>query len=255
MIRTNDYWNAQLYDYNHTFVSKYGSQLIDMLQPQPGEKILDLGCGTGDLANELSTHDVTIIGVDQSANMITQAKKKYPHISFELQDATHLPYMNEFDAVFSNAVLHWVKQPKQALDRIYRSLKPGGRFIAEFGGKGNVESITTAIIEQYEKAGYSFQKEQFPWYFPSIGEYTSLMEQAGFRVVYAHHFDRPTLLDGENGLNNWIEMFGTNFFTTISPEQKNSIVEKTKQQLEDILYIDNSWIADYKRLRIIGLKE
>ena len=113
-----------------------------------------------------------------------------------VQDATDLDYHNEFDAVFSNATLHWVKPPIQALHCIFKSLKQGGRFVAEFGGKGNVQTITDEIIKQIKEAGFEFKKEQFPWFYPSIAEYSSLMEETGFRVTFAQHFDRPTPFGG-----------------------------------------------------------
>lgn len=174
--------------------------MIDLLAPHKGEKILDLGCGTGDLAKELFDFGVNVVGVDKSENMIRNAKSKYPDIYFEVNDAIKLDYNDEFDAVFSNATLHWVKLPKQALQHIFKGLKHGGRFVAEFGGKGNVEKITSEIINKRKKLGYEFEMEHFPWYYPSIGEYTSLMEKVGFRVIFAQHFDRPTPLDGGNDI-------------------------------------------------------
>lgn len=202
---STDYWNASLYDERHSFVSSFGSDLIGLLQAKKGEHILDLGCGTGDLAHSLSELGVTVVGIDKSKNMIDQAKVKYPNRVFHVGDATELDYQNEFDAVFSNAVLHWVKPPKQALQSIYKTLKPKGRLVAEFGGKGNVQIITDEILNQFERYGIEFTDGQFPWYFPSIGEYSALMEEVGFRVVHALHFDRPTPLDGEHGLRNYDE--------------------------------------------------
>ena len=251
---TPDHWNANLYDQNHSFVSKYGNQLIELLAPKQGETILDLGCGTGDLSKELSDLGVDIVGIDQSENMIAEAQKKYPDIQFLVRDATELGCNNEFDAVFSNAMLHWIKLPKQALNCIYHSLKRGGRFVAEFGGKGNVQTITNAIIHELRESGFEYETEQFPWYYPSIGEYTTLMEEAGFRVVFAQHFDRPTQLDGEYGLRNWIEMFASTLFENISIKQKDSIIAKVENRLKPILYKDDHWIADYKRIRVIGIK-
>jgi trans-aconitate methyltransferase len=250
-----DYWNANLYDQNHSFVSKYGNNLIELLAPKQGEKILDLGCGTGDLAKELYDVGVNIVGVDKSKNMITEALNKYPHINFTVRDTTNLGYNIEFDAVFSNATLHWVKQPKQALKCIYQSLKPGARFVAEFGGKGNVHTITDEIIHQFKESGIEYKMEQFPWYYPSIGEYTSLMEEAGFRVIFAQHFDRPTPLDGENGLKNWIEMFGCHMFESVDEDKKDYIITKVENNLKAVLCKDGNWIADYKRIRVIGIKE
>lgn len=250
-----DNWNAHLYDIKHSFVSMYGDSLIELLAPKEAEKILDLGCGTGDLANKLSDYKVDIIGVDKSKNMVMQAMSKYPNIDFIVRDATELVYNNEFDAVFSNAALHWVKPPKRALNCIYKSLKQGGRFIAEFGGKGNVQIITNEIINQVKEAGFQYKTEQSPWYFPSIGEYSSLMEEVGFRVTFAQHFDRPTLLDGDNGLKNWIEMFSSNMFEDIVEDKKNYILTKVENNLKEILFKDGKWTADYKRIRVIGIKE
>lgn len=247
-----DQWNANLYDENHSFVSKFGNSLVEMLAPSKGEHILDLGCGTGDLAKRLFDEGIQVVGIDKSNNMITQAKEKYPEISFQVQDATELNYTNKFDAVFSNATLHWIKSPKQALQGIYKSLKQGGRFVAEFGGKGNVQAITDAMIHQL---GMDYHIELFPWYYPSIGEYSSLLEEVGFRVTFAQHFDRPTPLEGPNGLKNWIKMFGTSFFQGIEEENKEEIITQVENQLRSSLYLNNQWVADYKRIRIIAIKE
>jgi ubiquinone/menaquinone biosynthesis C-methylase UbiE len=251
---TKDNWNANLYDQNHSFVSKYGNNLIKLLALKEGEKILDLGCGTGDLAKNLYDIGGNVVGIDNSQNMINQALVKYPEIKFVVRDVTDLGFNEEFDAVFSNATLHWVKKPKLALESIYRSLKSSGRFVAEFGGKGNVQIITNEIIDQINQSGIEFNMEQFPWYYPSIGEYTSLMEEAGFRVTFAEHFDRPTPLDGETGLWNWIKMFGMNLFEGLEEERTEFIMTKVENNLKDILYKEGKWIADYKRIRVIGFK-
>lgn len=250
-----DSWNADLYDGKHSFVSKYGDDLIELLVPEEGEKILDLGCGTGDLAKRLYDLGVAVIGVDKSENMVAQAMGKYSAIPFQVRDATDLGYHDEFDAVFSNATLHWIKSPENALHCIYDSLKKGGRFIAELGGKGNVQLLTDEIVRQLKESGDNYKPEQFPWYFPSIGEYSSLMEKVGFRVTYAQHFDRPTLLDGEDGVKNWIEMFCGGMFEGIDKDRKEYILAESEKNLKSILYHDGNWIADYKRIRIIGVKE
>ena len=255
MEKILDTWNANLYDSKHSFVSMYGESLIELLAPQQGEKILDLGCGTGDLAKQLSDYGSEITGVDQSEKMIEQARSKYPTIKFIVQDATKLAFHHEFDAVFSNAALHWIKQPKQVLSCIYNSLKIGGRFVAEFGGKGNVQSISDELIQQIEAEGFTFNMEHFPWFFPSIAEYSSLMEQAGFRVTFALHFDRPTQLEGESAIKNWIDMFGSSMFTGVPESKKADIITKVENNLKEVLYRDGKWIGDYKRIRVIGYKE
>lgn len=247
-----DQWNASLYDSKHSFVSKFGNDLVDLLSPKKGEKILDLGCGTGDLANNLANLEVDVLGIDKSKNMVHQAITKYPGLKFMVSDALKLGFQEEFDAVFSNATLHWVKPPGQALQGIYDSLKHGGRFVAEFGGKGNVQAITNEITHQLEN--YE-QTPQFPWYYPSIGEYSSLMEQTGFRVTFAQHFDRPTPLEGDNGLKNWIEMFAIGMFEGISENIKEHTLSQVEKNLKPLLFNDGVWMADYKRIRVIGIKD
>src|SRR5699024_8970592 len=188
----DDQWNANLYDQKHSFVSQLGEDLIQLLSPRPGESILDLGCGTGDIAKKLHDLGVKVEGIDSSDNMVRQARSKYPEIEFRLADARELDYKKQFDAVFSNATLHWVKPPLSALSNIYKSLKDQGRFVAEFGGKDNVQIITSDIKRQAHRLGFPYHEERFPWFFPSIGEYATLMEEVGFKVTFAHLFDRPT---------------------------------------------------------------
>ncbi|MFD1350833.1 class I SAM-dependent methyltransferase [Oceanobacillus caeni] len=251
---TKEIWDADLYDKKHSFVSEYGNSLIELLAPKRGEKVLDLGCGTGDLSNALYKYGVDVIGVDKSESMVEQATRKYPYISFMVKDATKLNYVSEFDAVFSNATLHWVQPASQALQGIFQSLKQGGRFVAEFGGKGNVQTITDEIIRQIKGAEFEFKKEQFPWFYPSIAEYSTLMEEVGFRVTFAQHFDRPTPLDGDNGLKNWINMFGNQLFVGVPEHSKREMIVNIERNLKEILYKDGYWTSDYKRIRVIGVK-
>jgi trans-aconitate methyltransferase len=250
-----DSWNANLYDGNHSFVSMFGEDLVNLLAPNKGETILDLGCGTGDLAFTLHNLGVNIVGIDQSENMVQQAKTKYPNVTFHVQDAVKMKYTNEFDAVFSNATLHWIKNPKQALYGIFNGLKQGGRFVAEFGGKGNVQTITDEIINQIQESEIEYKSEQFPWYYPSIGEYSSLMEEVGFRVTFAQHFDRPTPLAGENGLRNWMNMFASSLFEGLPEKTKDFIMTKVENALKEELFHNGEWLADYKRIRVIGIKK
>ncbi|CEI81808.1 class I SAM-dependent methyltransferase [Oceanobacillus sp. M60] len=250
-----DSWNADLYDGNHSFVSSFGNHLLELLSPVEGEQILDVGCGTGDLAHQINQHGAAVTGVDKSENMVHKANDKYPDIMFMPKDVLELEYNNDFDAVFSNATLHWVKQPKEALQHIYNSLKPGGRFVAEFGGKSNVQTITNEIIHQVKKAGIPYTPEQFPWYFPSIGEYAALMEETGFNVTFAQHFNRPTPLEGDNGLRNWMEMFCGNIFENHPEAIKERVMIQVENNLKDALYQEGQWIADYKRLRVVGIKQ
>lgn len=187
--------------------------------------------------------------------MIRQARNKYPNIEFSVEDATQLDYKKQFDAVFSNATLHWVKPPESALCSIYDSLKNQGRFVAEFGGKGNVQLITTEIRKQAHELDLPYHEERFPWYFPSIGEYANLMERVGFNVVCANIFERPTPLKGTDGLRNWIEMFGKMMFEQLDHENLNQLISNVEKNLKEIMFKEDTWIADYKRIRVIGVKE
>ncbi|MCM3713651.1 methyltransferase domain-containing protein [Alkalihalobacillus oceani] len=250
-----DKWNANLYDNKHAFVSQYGETLIGLLAPAEGEKILDLGCGTGDLTNQLSERGAIVTGVDQSTNMIDQAEQKYPHLQFDVMDGAELTYREQFDAVFSNAALHWMKKPEPVLAGIYRALKPGGRFVAEFGGQDNVAMVTNELRNEFEKRGMTDFSSRYPWYFPSIGDYTGKMEEAGFFVTFAEHIDRPTPLEGEEGLRNWLVMFAASFFEGIEEGLRQEIVKAVEQNLRATLYQETGWVADYKRIRVIGKKQ
>jgi len=247
-------WDAKLYDHAHRFVSEYGQSALALLNPQPNEFILDLGCGTGDMTQQLYEQKVKVVGIDNSKQMIMQAKEKYPDIHFEIKDILELDYDSQFDAVFSNAVLHWIKQPRQALKQIYASLKTGGRFVAEFGGQDNVQKVTNCLIQTRKELGYAFDESSFPWYFPSIGNYTSLMEHVGFKVVYATLIDRPTQLKGDDGLRNWLTMFAKHFYTDMSDQDKKEMLSRVQETLSQEIFHNNEWIVDYKRLRIKGIK-
>lgn len=240
-------WNATLYEGKHAFVWQYGEDLLSLLSPQPGERILDVGCGTGQLAAKIADTGAVVTGIDASAAMVEKAKLNYPNLEFAVADARLLQFDTEFDAVFSNATLHWIPESEAVIGSIYRALKPKGRFVAEFGGKGNVKLITDALYQALENNSSS------PWYFPSIGEYTTLLEKHGFDVSYAVLFDRPTPLpDGEAGLKNWLMMFASRFFANSTQQE---VIKTVEEQLKPILYKNGTWTADYRRLRIIAMRE
>ncbi len=201
-------WNSALYEQNHAFVWQYGESLLELLAPQAGEQILDLGCGTGQLTEKIAQSGAFVQGIDSSLSMISTAKVNYPHINFAAADARNFQVESPLDAVFSNAVLHWIKQPDAVINCVEKALKPGGRFVAEFGGKGNVGAIVLALLSVLSEIGGQEPEALNPWYFPSIGEYAGLLEKQGFDVGYAVLFDRPTPLQGGSaGMVNWIEMF------------------------------------------------
>ncbi|WP_199425619.1 class I SAM-dependent methyltransferase [Thermaerobacillus caldiproteolyticus] len=249
-------WNADVYDEKLSFVSDLGKDLIELLNPKKGEKILDLGCGTGDLAYEISKSGATVIGMDLSSEMIGKARTKYKNIQFVIDNGESFRTNEEYDAVFSNAALHWMKQAAKAVESIALALRVGGRFVAEFGGKGNVETVVQAIADVlFQNYGID-ATERNPWYFPSIGEYSSLLEKHGFRVLYASHFDRPTPLpDQDKGLNYWLDSFAGDFFTGMDSSEKVLLYEDLKDRLRPYLCKEGTWIADYKRIRVMAIKE
>ena len=201
-------WDPKLYDDKHAFVWEKAKGVIELLSPKAGERILDLGCGTGHLTAQIAATGVDVIGIDRSPEMISQAHAQFPKLHFEVADARHLLFERQFDAVFSNAVLHWIVEPELVVRSVARALVPGGRFVAEFGGKGNVRRMTDAINRAYAKFSIEHGLADNTWYYPSVAEYSSLLEKEGLEVREAQLFDRPTRLeDGEKGLEVWLHMF------------------------------------------------
>ncbi len=246
-------WDASLYDQKHAFVYAYGKDLIPLLQPQPGELILDLGCGTGHLTHTVAQTGAHVIGIDSSASMIATAQRSYPQLEFHVADARDFAFATPFDAIFSNATLHWIKEADQVVRCIVACLKPGGRFVAEFGGKGNVATITTALRQSIRDLLHN--DVEFGWYFPTIGEYASLLEKHGLDVRSALLFDRPTPLeDGEMGLRNWIQMFGERVLRDVPGDMKQQVLARTEDITRDRLYNNGRWTADYTRLRVAAYK-
>jgi trans-aconitate methyltransferase len=255
LVTPDKTWDAALYDDKHSFVWRYGIELIELLAPKPGEKMLDIGCGTAHLTGKIAEFGAVVVGLDNSAAMIEQARKNYPNLRFELADATEFYFDMVFDAVFSNAVLHWIEDQKKLLQCIYKSLKPGGRFVTEFGGKRNTQAIKDALYLAVKSAGYPVTQEAKFRFFPSIGEYATLLEKNGFTVTYARYFERPTPLEGgEAGMKNWLEMFANNVLDNVPPESRSAVTEQVENQLRPQLYRDGQWFADYRRIRAIAFK-
>lgn len=252
MMKTT--WNASLYDQKHDFVSKFGESLVEVLAPQADEKILDVGCGTGDLAYEISSRGAIVIGTDASEAMTLTAKQKYPMMEFLTQDAAAMDFTNEFDGVFSNAALHWMKQQDEVTQNIYKALKPNGRFVAEMGGHGNIASIVDALQQSMAVLNFKYIEDYFPWYFPTVEDYQTRLENAGFTVDTIVLYERPTPLQGEDGLRNWLKMFSFNILQQLSDDEKEQVYAKCEELLKPNYYHENEWIADYWRLRFVAYK-
>ncbi len=240
-------WNPEHYQARHSYVWQYGEVLIDLLAPQPHESILDLGCGTGQLTARIAATGAAVTGIDRSPEMIAEAKHNFPDISFLVADATAFELDKPNDAVFSNAVLHWVKDAGAAAACIFRALKPGGRFVAELGGHGNTRAVLEAVREV---AG----PIELPWYYPSVGEYTAVLERQGFEVRLATLFDRPTRAEGEDGLQDWLVMFGGALFAGMTEDRQREARSAVADRLRPRMYRDGGWTIDYRRLRVVAIK-
>ncbi|XID93323.1 class I SAM-dependent methyltransferase [Paenibacillaceae bacterium WGS1546] len=249
------HWEAHDYDRTMKFVSKYGEDLVTWLNPKPGERIVDFGCGTGDLAARIASAGADVTGVDISPEMVERARAKYPGLRFELADGTKWSANEPFDAVFSNAALHWMKDAEGAAASLSGALRPGGRFVAEFGGFGNVATIIAAVRETMRAHG---RESEFaiPWYFPTVGEYASLLERYGMEVRTASLFNRPTTLAGEaEGMREWLRMFGTAMFPSANAADAERWIAEATDRLKSTLFDGERWTADYRRLRVIAFRK
>lgn len=251
----NHTWNASLYNDKHAFVYDYGKALIELLRPKVNERILDLGCGAGQLTNEIAGFGCDVLGVDYSLEMIEKARSLYPHLNFQVEDAAAFKTDEKFDAIFSNAALHWVTDYENAAKSMFYNLKQGGRLVAEFGGQGNIETIVKAVRESLLGYGFAEQAQRQLWYFPSVSEYSWELEKAGFQVTYAQWYERPTqLVDTETGLQDWIRMFALPFFEGVDAEKITAVIAEVEQKVKPTLYENGKWFADYKRIRVVAQK-
>jgi trans-aconitate methyltransferase len=249
---TTQQWDATLYDGKHGFVWQHGAALVELLAPRPGERILDLGCGTGHLTARVAAAGAGVVGLDHSAEMLAQARAAYPGIEFVQGDARAFAFAKPFDAVFSNATLHWVRPPESAVRRVYEALKPGGRFVAEFGGRGNVRAVVEALRTAAGRVGVAVAPPA--WYYPSVGEYAGLLEAAGLEVRFAILFDRPTPLEGDTGLRDWVRMFAGGMVEAVPAERREEFLQAVEEEARSTLFRDGSWAADYRRLRVVAVR-
>ena len=253
-------WNPRLYDDRHAFVWKHGASLVELLAPRPGERILDLGCGTGHLTAQIAEAGAEVIGIDASAAMIDEARRQFagrPQLRFDVADARTFADAAElageigrFDAVFSNAVLHWVRPPEDAVRNIRRALRPGGRFVAEFGGRGNCAQVIAALRSALPE--FSGTGRLPAWYYPSVAEYSTLLEREGLETVTALLFERPTRLEGSAGLRDWARMFASDAVEAVPEAARERFFTQVEAVAGPDLFREGEWFADYRRLRIVA---
>jgi len=250
-------WNAKLYQDKHDFVWKYGSGVLELLEPRSGEHILDLGCGTGELSAKIASSGALVTGLDASSAMIERAGAQFPalehpNLEFTVQSATDMAFETQFEAIFSNAALHWMRPPEQVVLNMARALKPSGRLVLEMGGHGNVQGIVDALEAVLSPQRIALNN---PWYFPNLGEYAALLEANGLRVRFAQLFERPTPLeDGPHGLRLWLEQFGGSLLASIPLERRGGVLARVEDEARARLWDGEKWVADYVRLRVVATR-
>jgi 2-isopropylmalate synthase len=248
-IEEKNNWNAQKYNKHASFVSELALPLVVLLNPKPNEKILDLGCGEGTLALEIERYGANVVCVDLSEDMVKKAQAK--GLDARVMSATNMPFNEEFDALFSNATLHWIQESKEAVENIHRALKVGGRFVAEFGGDGNIYHIENAMREVFLKHP-EYGKFNDVWFFPSTNEYQDILEKQGFEVRYIERISRPTPIDD---IANWLVVFTNGFTKHLSEHEQENFRAKVREILKSKIYSDKEgWVADYVRIRLEAVK-
>ncbi len=243
-------WDPERYARNARFVSDLGMPVVELLQPVAGERILDLGCGDGVLTEKLAALGCAVVGVDGSAEQITAARGR--GLDARVMDGQALDFDGEFDAVFSNAAMHWMKRPDAVIAGAWRALKPGGRFVAEFGGHRCVATIVAALEAALTRRGLD-AKSANPWYFPTDVEYRARLEAAGFRVDYIALIPRPTPLPGD--VSGWLETFAESFTKSVPAADRRAFIDEVREALRPSLCdAAGNWTADYIRLRFAAHK-
>lgn len=247
-------WDAEKYTSDFSFVHQYGNHVAELVDADAGSSVLDLGCGNGALTKVLQDKGYRVTGMDASEELLDVARVNYPAIEFIQGDATNFVLPEPVDVVFSNAVFHWIDKEKQPdmIKCVYNALKKNGQFVFEFGGYGNNRLIHSVLKSVFQEQGFCYK---IPFYFPTIGEYASLLESAGFQVKYAILFDRLTELKGENGMEAWINMFVKTPFAVVQSEhEREAIIKQTVTELKKDLFRNGKWYADYVRIRMKAVR-
>ncbi|SDF98768.1 Trans-aconitate methyltransferase [Selenomonas sp. WCT3] len=246
-------WNAKDYGNGFSFVHEYGEDVMSLITAPKGSQVVDLGCGNGALTAKLAQAGFKVLGIDASAAMLEEARKNHPELSFKEADALSFHLEEPADVIFSNAVFHWIDEDKQylMLRNIAANLRTGGQLVTEFGGIGCGAKVHGMLAKKFAEYGYSYQPIQF---FPSIGEYTPLVDQAGLRVDYAILFDRPTPQPEGRSVADWIRMFIQQPFDGMAEEMKARIIRETEEALAPELCQDGIWTIDYVRIRLRAVK-
>ncbi|GAB5389579.1 MAG: class I SAM-dependent methyltransferase [Alphaproteobacteria bacterium] len=243
-------WDAKGYVAHAGYVAEYGEALLDLLAPAPGQRILDIGCGDGRLTQSIAEAGADVTGIDASADMVAAAVAK--GLTAEQMDAQALPYVAEFDSVFTNAALHWMPDHPAVLNGVAKALKPGGRFVGEFGGHGNVAAIVTALVAVLDRHGLD-GASRIPFNFPNDRQFAEQLEAAGFVVERIGLIPRATPLP--TGMEGWLRTFSGAFLSGCDDQTVQTIIQQTCDLLSHSLRDDQgNWHADYVRLRFVAHK-
>jgi trans-aconitate methyltransferase len=249
-METQQTWDPERYARNARFVAELGAPVVELLAPRAGERILDLGCGDGALTVKLAAMGCEVVGVDASALQIEAARKS--GLDARVTDGENLPFDGEFDAVFSNAALHWMKNAESVIAGAWRALRPGGRFVGEMGGYGCVAKIKKALVDALNRRGIDGDAA-VPWYFPTVEDYSDKLLKGGFKINTIALIPRPTVLPGD--VTGWLETFGENFISKLPENGRPAYIAEVREVLKPALCdADGKWVADYVRLRFSAEK-
>jgi trans-aconitate methyltransferase len=249
-MSTAQSWDPERYARNARFVAELGAPVVELLAPQPGERILDLGCGDGALTEKLVAMGCTVVGVDGSREQIAAARAR--GLDAHVMDGEHLAFDVEFDAVFSNAALHWMPRADNVIAGVWRALKPGGRFVAECGGAGCVATISAALAAALQRRGIDAARVN-PWYFPAVDDYGGRLRARGFAVTSIALIPRPTPLPGD--ITGWLETFAESFTAALPATQRAAFLDEVREALRpELCNASGQWTADYVRLRFAAFK-
>jgi trans-aconitate methyltransferase len=238
-------WNSEGYAKNARFVTDLGATVLELLAPKAGEYILDLGCGDGVLTKKIADLGCNVVGVDSSADFAASARGL--GLTIVETSACDMEFGPVFDAVFSNAALHWMKEADLVIARVARALRPKGRFVAEMGGQGCVETLLSALIEELDCRGHDGRAAN-PWYFPTVEDYGARLTAAGFHVHYIALIPRPTPLPGD--VMGWLATFCGSFTAVLPEAEREDYLECVRQRIKPNLCDgQGNWTADYVRLR------
>lgn len=243
-------WDPQVYARDGAFVYQLATGVVEWLDARAGERILDLGCGDGQLTVRLVASGAEVQGIDASAAMVAAARAR--GLAADEAPSEKLPYPDaSFDAVFSNAVLHWVQGQDQMMAEVHRVLKPRGRFVAEMGGHGNIAAIQVALMAVLERHGFPTAEDGVNYY-PTPDAYSRRLQRHGFTVERIALIPRPTPLE-ESGMAGWVRTFRRGVLEKLPEEQRTRVVEETCALLAPALRDeDGNWTADYVRLRFVA---